>query len=983
MNELDLFAAALAIADPAERAAFLDRECAGQPALRERLEQLLEAHARSNPLLDVPPADRLERTKAYTPSEQPGTVVAGRYKLLEAIGEGGMGVVWAAEQTEPIKRRVALKLIKPGMDSRSVLGRFEAERQALAVMDHPNIAKVLDAGSTTDGRPYFVMELVKGTPITEFCDARRLTPKERLELFVPVCQAIQHAHMKGIIHRDIKPSNVLVALHDEIPVPMVIDFGVAKAVGQQLTEKTIYTGFGALVGTPAYMAPEQATFNQLDIDTRADVYALGVVLYELLAGSPPIEAERLKKAAFDELLRIVRDEEPPRPSQRLSTSQAKASIAATRRSEPTKLSELMKGEIDWIVMKALEKDRTRRYETANGLAKDIQRYLNGDSVEACPPTFGYKLKKAYRRHRAAVLTASAFVFTGLVAVAIMAYLAVRATNSEKAALVALEQAEHQRKSAEIALEDANVAREREAQQRSRADREASLAKATERFLVNELLEAGDPNLTGGKKVSVDEVLQRAAANVGKAFGNQPEVEVGIRDTLARAFIRLGKTAAGREQATAGLALHRRLHGEGDWRTLAARNDLAEVLAEEGKPAEAEKELRDVLAASERSLGEKHEVSLSFRNNLSAHLWRQRRFAEAVPLTRRTYEIQLEVLGPDHQSTLVSLSNLGIQLLDMGRKAEAEPLILKASADCERVLGRTHPATISAMNNLAALRRDQRKLEEAATLYRQVAEASAKALSEEHPKTVTTLNNLADVYTAQGKPGEAVEVYCRVLAILKSHYPAHHEWRFGVLEHLANVCERQGKLAAAEEFWREFHQTAVKPPLGINHRVALRAQAEVARLLADQKKWSEAENWYRTALALQIQTLGANHADVQLTRMGLASALMAEKKFAAAEPLLRDWLKYCPKLSPAWWREYYVSTLLGECLLAQKKYAEAEPLLVKGYEGMKKERKVVPAQNASRLPKTLDLLIELSTATNKPDDLKKWRAERATDSAEGK
>jgi tRNA A-37 threonylcarbamoyl transferase component Bud32 len=430
MNELNLFAAAIAIADPGERASLLDRECAGRPDVRQRIDQLLDAHVRSHPLLDQPVP---EVTRAYAPNEQPGAVIAGRYKLLEAIGEGGMGEVWVADQLEPIKRRVALKLIKPGMDSRSVLGRFEAERQALAVMDHPNIAKVLDAGAAADGRPYFVMELVKGTPITEFCDVRKLTPKQRLELFIPVCQAIQHAHMKGIIHRDIKPSNVLVALHDETPVAKVIDFGVAKAIGQQLTEKTIYTGFGALVGTPAYMAPEQATFNQLDVDTRADVYALGVLLYELLAGSPPIEKERLKLAALDEVLRIVRDEEPPRPSQRLSTSQAKASIAATRQSEPAKLSALMKGEIDWIVMKALEKDRTRRYETANGLAKDIQRYLDGDSVEACPPTLRYRMRKAYRRNKTAVRVASAFVCLALGAAVMGAVLTVKAKRAEATA----------------------------------------------------------------------------------------------------------------------------------------------------------------------------------------------------------------------------------------------------------------------------------------------------------------------------------------------------------------------------------------------------------------------------------------------------------------------------------------------------------------------------------------------------------------------
>jgi serine/threonine protein kinase len=418
MSDETIFSDALAIVDPTERKAYLDRVCPDWQQ-RNRILDLLQAAQRSNPL-DRPPNGHA-KTGAFIPEPVESEPLAsigdrvGPYKLLEKIGEGGMGEVWVADQLEPIKRRVALKLIKPGMDSRSVLARFEAERQALAVMDHPNIAKVLDAGTTTDGRPYFVMELVKGTPITEFCDARKLTPKQRLELFIPVCQAIQHAHMKGIIHRDIKPSNVLVALHDEVPVPKVIDFGVAKAIGQQLTEKTIYTGFGALVGTPAYMAPEQATFNQLDVDTRADVYALGVLLYELLAGSPPIEAERMRRAALDEVLRIVRDEEPPRPSQRLSTSHSKATIAATRQSDPAKLSALMKGEIDWIVMKALEKDRTRRYDTANGLAKDIQRYLSGDSVEACPPTLGYRLRKAYRRNRAAVWVVTAFLGLSFVA----------------------------------------------------------------------------------------------------------------------------------------------------------------------------------------------------------------------------------------------------------------------------------------------------------------------------------------------------------------------------------------------------------------------------------------------------------------------------------------------------------------------------------------------------------------------------------------
>ena len=424
----ELFAAAVEYTDPVARAEFLDRECGPDAELRRRLDQLLSAHDHPESALERPLGAPAETAPYTGPTESAGAVIAGRYKLLERLGEGGMGEVWVAEQLEPIKRRVAIKLIKPGMDSRAVLARFEAERQALALMDHPNIAKVLDAGFVgvpasdgasedrlkpglqQEGRPYFVMELVKGTPITQFCDERKLSTRERLELFVPVCHAIQHAHQKGIIHRDVKPSNVLVALHDEKPVPKVIDFGVAKAIGQQLTEKTLYTGFGTLVGTPAYMAPEQATFNQLDIDTRADIYSLGVLLYELLAGSPPFEPERLKKAALDEVLRLVREEEPLRPSARLSTSETRASIAAVRQSEPAKLTKLLRGELDWVVMKALEKDRSRRYETANGFAADVQRYLCGEAVLAVPPSAGYRLRKFVRRNKGALAVASLVLF---------------------------------------------------------------------------------------------------------------------------------------------------------------------------------------------------------------------------------------------------------------------------------------------------------------------------------------------------------------------------------------------------------------------------------------------------------------------------------------------------------------------------------------------------------------------------------------------
>jgi serine/threonine protein kinase len=409
-----LFLAASDLADPAERAAYLERECGGDAELRARVEALLRANDAAPLPLDSPGgatsahvADRLPETEDYgDPTARVGALLAGKYKLVEEIGEGGMGSVFLAQQTEPVKRAVAVKVIKAGMDSRAVLARFEAERQALALMDHPHIAKVLDAGTTDGGRPFFVMELVKGTPITKFCDQRKLTPRQRLDLFVPVCQAIQHAHQKGIIHRDIKPSNVLVALYDDRAVPKVIDFGVAKAAGQALTDKTLMTGFGALVGTPEYMSPEQASLNNLDIDTRSDVYSLGVLLYELLTGTTPVDKKSLGQAAVLEVLRIVREVEAPRPSAKLSSLDTLPSVAANRGTEPAKLSRLMKGELDWLVLKALEKDRSRRYETANALSRDIQRYLADEVVEARPPSVGYRVSKFVCRHKGQVLAAS-------------------------------------------------------------------------------------------------------------------------------------------------------------------------------------------------------------------------------------------------------------------------------------------------------------------------------------------------------------------------------------------------------------------------------------------------------------------------------------------------------------------------------------------------------------------------------------------------
>ncbi len=693
MVERDLFLKALEIPNPSDRAAFLDRECVGNAQLRQGIDALLSAAAAAGNFLDQPhpaagqgeagPTGAFERSRADRAEQHVGSIIAGKYKLLQQIGEGGMGSVFMADQTEPVKRRVAVKLIRGGMDSKSVLARFEAERQALALMDHPNIAKVLDAGTTGEssraigepsrvsdrvpagddtrrltplgspGQPFFVMELVKGVPINEFCDTHKLSIGERLNLFMQVCSAVQHAHQKGIIHRDLKPSNILVESHDGKPVPKVIDFGLAKAMsGQPLTEHTLFTGFGTVAGTPLYMAPEQAKFNAIDIDTRADIYALGVILYELLTGSTPIERDTFKKAALDEILRVVREQEPPTPSKRLSSTNSKPSVAANRQTEPAKLGRFVRGELDWIVMKALSKERDRRYETANGFAKDIERFLNHEPVVAGPPSARYKLRKFVRRNRPQVIAASLVLLT--------------LVGGVVGTTVGLFEAKRQERAALKAADEERQAKEREAAQRAIAVEQRTKAeKARDR--TRDVLDAMTSSATGDslstqKEISADQKkFLTEVLTYYREFAGEKADDEQTRARTAKAAYRVGhiESRLGRkEQGRAAFQMardgYRTLAADfptvPDYRLNLAGNhlNLGNLLADLGKRAEAQEQYRQALAIQEK---------------LAADF-------PAVPAYRLD-------LARSH-------NNLGILLVGLGKRAEAEEQFRNALAIQEKL-----------------------------------------------------------------------------------------------------------------------------------------------------------------------------------------------------------------------------------------------------------------------------------------------------------
>ncbi len=906
-----IFLRAIEGQSPEKWEAYLDGACGDDAPLRSRVSALLQAHQEMGSFREEAPAVARTIDMPAEPriAAAPGTVI-GPYKLLQQIGEGGMGVVYMAEQAAPVRRKVALKIIKPGMDTREVIARFEAERQALALMDHPNIARVFDAGATDAGRPYFVMELVRGVPITDYCDQNNLPIHERLELFITVCHAVQHAHQKGIIHRDIKPSNVLVTLHDGRPVPKVIDFGVAKAIGQQLTDKTLFTQFAQMVGTPLYMSPEQAELTGLDIDTRGDIYSLGVMLYELLTGTTPFEGGRMKKAALDEIRRMIREEDPPSPSMRLSSTagEAQTAVAAHRHIDPKGLSRLVRGDLDWIVMKALEKDRTRRYETANGFAADIVRYLSDEPVEACPPSSTYRFRKFARRNRVAFSTAALVLGALVVGTFVSTWQAIRATHAEGLA-------EAQRQRAEASEHDAKT--------------KEGLAQDARKEAVDSLKEA---------LAAVDQMLTRVGQD---RLDNVPQMEPVRRELLqdalkfyqrflqknrddpiigreaARAYQRLGEIqrnlgqyAESEQNYRIAFAMFEAQNAQAPldasfrYGLSSAHLNQAFSLGELGKRKEQEHQIHEATVIAE-DLANEFPQDPNFRNLLAdAALWQATLIfatqpAEAEKILRRNL-----TLTDDQRHLMDSYRVLGEFLASQGRSSEAEQALRQSLAACEQFAAE-RPLANWVQGNRGATLHELSDVVAATGRLEEAEEISDRAiiildkLALDFPEGPDFRNRQAWAYQKRAtllrklnRTAEAEQAYRRALELfvkLAANFPtirAYPQTAFDQRYSLGQFLIEGGRTADAADVYLQGAELPAKRAGVVSTNLdpwhgVFRTNLELGRLLAKNGKTEESEAAYRRA-ALSQEKLESDFADKPDARRYLAqSHYLASKVFADA------------------------------------------------------------------------------------------------------
>jgi len=814
------------------RESYLQSACAENEQLRAQVEALLQAVGESADLIpeQARPASTSQRSIPLL--EKPGDKI-GRYRLLQHIGEGGCGAVYMAEQEESVRRRVALKVIKLGMDTKAVIARFEAERQALALMDHPNIAKVLDAGATETGRPYFVMELVRGIKITDYCDHNSLSTRERLELFVQVCHAIQHAHQKGIIHRDIKPSNILVTVNDGVAVPKVIDFGIAKATQGRLTDHTLFTAFEQFLGTPAYMSPEQAEMTSLDVDTRSDIYSLGVLLYELLTSRTPFDANELLRTGLDEIRRTIREQEPERPSTRLSTMLGAdlTLIAQQRKSEPPKLIHLLRGDLDWIVMKALEKNRARRYETANGVALDLQRHMNHEPVLARPPSQLYRVQKLIQRNKLACAAAASVVLALVLGAVVSAWQAERAIHAEALATQRLAESE-----------------------------------AVSKFLL-QVFPHPDPN-RDGRTITVAEILFAAAGKLETDLSSHPALRAKLQANLGATYeaLALYHDAIPLQEKVRDFYLTN--SGPEDIDTLAAMQSLALSYDDVGRREESRKLREMILALRRKVLGPENPDTLAAMQDLATSYSECGRRDEALDLRKEGLTLRRKVLGLEHPATLTAMQNLAMSHSECGHPDEASKLVEEVLILRRKMFNLEHPDALTAMNHgpafsdAAGPRNEALKLEEEGLALRR------KVLGSDHPNTLAAMSKLAISYFELGQRQAGLKLQEDVLALRRKALGPEHPDTLAAMQNLATSYAGVDRQTEALKL-REEVVTLRRKVLGPENLDTLEAMQNLAVSYYDFDRRDEALHLMEEGLRLRRKTLGPENPDTLAAMQNLA------------------------------------------------------------------------------------------------------------------
>jgi serine/threonine protein kinase len=845
-----------------ERATFLDRACGSDTELRAELNSLLlVGEDLGDEFLNSPLRGVLEREIGEIDSATVlaiGQIVAQRFQLIRKLGEGGMGQVWLAEQLAPVRRQVALKLIKAGMYDEAVVQRFQSERQSLAIMDHPAIAKVFDAGTTPQGQPYLVMEFVPGLPITEYCDQHKLSIKDRLELFIQACEGVQHAHQKAIIHRDLKPSNILVIEVDGKPAPRIIDFGLAKATAAHISGESLFTQLGQFIGTPGYMSPEQVNLGEHDIDTRTDVYTLGVVLYVLLTGLQPFETRRREKPSLEDWLRQLREEEPPNPSTKVSGDKDTSSATAdARRTEPKQLISQLRGDLDWITMKALERDRTRRYGTPSELAADLRRFLNHEPVVARPASAAYRSRKYFRRHRVA-MSAGAGLLLVLAAFSVIQALQLRETTLE---------------------------RDHAKQERDRADQERDRATRIAAFMSN-MFKVPDPSEARGNSVTAREILDRAANDIGKGLAQDPDVQSQMLYEMANTYNNLGLHARAHELAQRALDARQSSHGAVDRKTLESMAQLGLILHVEGHDADAESLSRRALAEQRQVLGSDDPLTLETADDLATVLKTLGRYIEAEKLEREAVDSSTRRLGPESALTLRAKNHLGSILFYEGHAADAEK-VLRPALDMERrVWGPDHPETIKGLAMLAISLHHQNHFAEAESLYREVLVASGRVLGAEHPSTAIAMGNLASILADEGHSPESLTLQRQALAIFSRTLGPDHPSTLMCELNLSRGLRNEGQSREAESMQRAI-LAAENRAHGPEYPDTLLAQSELAKTLFTERRYADAEKLARESFDIQLRKFGPRHRDVMDTLQRLGMAMALNHHYSQAKSLFTD------------------------------------------------------------------------------------------------